>query len=205
MQPSRRVLRALLLALALTLPPLHATEAALMQVVLDGTIDRADVGNVLGVAAGDTFRITIDFDPSEAFGDMNHPWLVFGFQDRSTLLIQIGNRRLTPFDDFDFGDSGPAANLSADRMRIVSFIFKSFLNGDDPASGDLETDVLDIFGAVDFADGIGIVRLRENAAAPTSRITVEGRFRFVPEPAHLLGLGLALLGWRRGAARRSAS
>src|SRR5262245_3264381 len=182
------MLRSALLALALSLLPLHAARAALMQVVLAGSIERADAGNLLGVTAGDPFTITFSIDPTELEGTD----ISFDQPKRSSFSIEIGRVRLSEFDDFDFGDNGATASFTRDLSGVTFFQFRSFLGGDGFGSGDVESDQLDLFGPPDippfFPAGL---TLTENVFSENPRTTVKGRLFFAPEPAQLLGLGLA--------------
>jgi hypothetical protein len=204
MHPALRPFRATLLAFTLTVAPLQAAEAALMQVVLEGSIDRADPGNLLGVTAGDPFKVTFHIDPTELDFFEGGASIVFFQPQNSSFLIEVGRFRLREFDDFDFGDRGAFVSFTPDLTGVTSFQFRSF-TGDGFGSGDIESDQLDLFGPEDFPPffpaGLTLV---EDAFSDHPRTTVKGSLRFVPEPAHLLGLGLTLLAWRRRTARTTS-
>ena len=205
MHPRSWPIQLALLALALALPLPQVAHADLVQVVLDGTIDSADPGNKLGVAAGDAFKVTFHLDPAEVTFKGGAS-IIFFQPMNSTFLIDVGLFKLREFNDFDFGDQGARASFNSRLTFVSSFQFRTFFDGGDDGSGDIESDRLDLFGPEDFSPSFPAgLTLIENVFSDMPRTTVRGTLKFIPEPTHLLGLGLALLALRRRTATRSAS
>jgi hypothetical protein len=204
MHDASRPLQLALLALVLILPLPQMAQADLVQVVLDGTIDSADPGNKLGVAAGDTFKVTFQLDPAEVTFKRGAS-IGFVQPQNSSFLIEVGLFKLNEFSAFDFGDGGSFATFNSKLTFVSSFHFRTIFDGGEFASGDVETDQLDLFGPESFLDSPAGLTLIENVFSSNPRTTVKGTLKFIPEPTHLLGLGLALLALRRSTATRSAS